>query len=412
MKKNRFVGVIGNFLEHYDNALFGLLAPFISPFFFGDKDPLSALILTYGMLPLGFLTKPLGALFFGWIGDFYGRKQALFYSLIGTAVVTVGIGFLPLYKDIGFWSPLFLAFARMLQSFFSAGESSGGALFILEQTCESKRAFISSCYDASSTGGILFASLLVSFISINYDMEFSWRILFWAGGLTALFGAFFRKTSKNSKQGIKVTKLYGRNILSLINQVKLPLLSIILVSGFSHITYSLAFTLMNGYLPLVTALSKSEVIKVNTALLILDLFLLPFFGFLANRFGKERIMLVGAFGLVLGAIPLFSLLHHATLLTTVIVRIIIIIFGVAFAAPYYAWAMERIAPSCRYLVLSLGGVLGSQLIGAPTSAICLWMYKHFKICWAPGLYLVIVGLAAGIVVYSHLRVEKARVIKT
>jgi hypothetical protein len=31
---HRLAGVIGNFLEHYDNALFGLLAPFIAPLFF------------------------------------------------------------------------------------------------------------------------------------------------------------------------------------------------------------------------------------------------------------------------------------------------------------------------------------------------------------------------------------------
>src|ERR1700731_673710 len=105
----RVAGMIGNILGNYDKALFGLLAPFIAPLFFGPEDPVTALILTYAMLPLGFLTKPLGALFFGRIGDKYGRKFALCCSLVGMAVFTFGIGCLPVYKTAGAWAPLGLA---------------------------------------------------------------------------------------------------------------------------------------------------------------------------------------------------------------------------------------------------------------------------------------------------------------
>ena len=45
--RTRFVGIIGNISEHYDNAFFGLLAPFVASFFFESSDPLTALILTY-----------------------------------------------------------------------------------------------------------------------------------------------------------------------------------------------------------------------------------------------------------------------------------------------------------------------------------------------------------------------------
>src|SRR5579863_4289600 len=99
--KQRFIGIVGNFLEHYDNALFGLLAPFIAPLFFEKSDPVTALILTYGMMPLGLITRPLGSLFFGTIGDRWGRRRALSYSLLGMTVATMGIGCLPVYKDIG-----------------------------------------------------------------------------------------------------------------------------------------------------------------------------------------------------------------------------------------------------------------------------------------------------------------------
>ncbi len=77
--RHRLAAMIGNILEHYDNVLFGLLVPFIAPLFFPHSDPLTALILTYGMLPLGILMRPLGSLFFGWMGDRWGRTRALFF---------------------------------------------------------------------------------------------------------------------------------------------------------------------------------------------------------------------------------------------------------------------------------------------------------------------------------------------
>ncbi|MES2273329.1 MAG: MFS transporter, partial [Chlamydiota bacterium] len=190
--RDRLAGLIGNVLEHYDHALFALLAPFIAPLFFQNQDPLTALILTYGILPLGLLTKPLGSLFFGWIGDRIGRREALFYSLFGMAMVTVGMGSLPLYAQAGIWAPVLLSLGKMLQSFFAAGESTGGAIFVLEQTPLSKRTLLSSFYGASTMIGILIASGWVALLGSQGSLEKGWRFLFWAGGLTAFIGAFLR----------------------------------------------------------------------------------------------------------------------------------------------------------------------------------------------------------------------------
>ena len=401
--RNRFAGMIGNFLEHYDNALFGLLAPFIAPLFFEQKDPLTALILTYAMLPLGFITKPLGSLFFGWMGDRYGRRLALSASLIGMAIVTIGIGFLPVYKDIGIWAPVWLAVARMVQSFCAAGESAGGAIFVLEHTSANKRGFMSGCYDASTVAGILLASGLVTLMSAQGTITEGWRILFWAGGITAICGIFLRLKAEEGQEFVRAPK-----VASELGQYKMCFLGIVLASGFSYTTYSLAFTLMNGYIPLITTISKTEVMQVNTLLLIVDMFLLLFFGYLASKIGKEKVMLGGALCSVFFAIPLFSMLQSASLFTVISVRFAIIFFGVAFAAPYYAWAIERVPPRHRYLMISLGGALGSQLIGMPTSAVCLWLYKTLGWSGAPALYLLVVGSFAALVVYRMEAHEQPR----
>lgn len=399
----RLAGVIGNLLEHYDSALFGLLAPFIAPLFFEKKDPITALILTYMILVLGFFTRPLGSLFFGWIGDRYGRRQALFYSLLAMAIVTMSMGSLPIYREIGIAAPILLAVGRMLQSFCAAGETVGGAIFVLEHTSQSKRGWVSSLYGSSTIAGILIASGLVTFMSSEGYIQEHWRLLFWGGGMTAVLGLFLRWAAKEESEFEKTVKRSNENWFYLLGKHRAAFLSIILAAGFSYVTYSLAFTLMNGYIPLVTTLSKADVMKVNTLLLILDMILLPCFGYLANKWEKERVMMAGVVSSILGAVPLFALLDQASLPTVIGVRLAIMIFGVAFAAPYYAWAIERIPVSHRYLIISLGGALGTQLIGAPTSAICLWLYKVSGWCAAPAFYLIASGAGAAWAIYHFAR---------
>ncbi len=404
---NRLASLIGNLLENYDKALFALLAPFIAPLFFYGKDPITALILTYAILPLSLFTKPLGSLFFGWIGDRLGYKQALFYSLSGTALATMSIGMLPTYKTVGAWAPIFLALGRMLQSFFAAGESAGGALLLLENTEKKRRSLFSSFYDISSLGGMFIASIAVSSMSLQGCVEKNWRILFLAGGVTALLGLFLRYTAKKEADYIP-SKEEKNSLIKILKENKLALLIIILASGFSHTTYSFAFTFMNAFVPLITNTTQVEIIGLNTKLLIVDMLLLPCFGYLAYKLGKEKIMLAGSLCAVAGAIPLFLLLPSASIHTITIVRVFVILFGVAFGASYYAWAMEQVPSKHRYLILALGSALGSQLIGAPSTAICLWLYKTSHITFIPGLYLALTGVGASFAVYYHIHVKKSR----
>jgi MFS family permease len=387
MTKSRFIGLVGNLLENYDSALFSLTAPFLAPLFFADQDPIIALILTYAILPLGIITKPLGAFVFGRIGDTLGRSRALSISLIGTAFTTMMIGFLPIYKEIGPLAPLLLALSRMVQKFFAAGESTGCAIFLLEQTDKNKQGFVSSLYNLSSIGGIMLASALVTLLAYNGSIETNWRILFWIGSLTAVFGLVFRRTTNHTP----TPKLSLKNY-------KTPFIVIMIVSGFSHITYDLSFTFMNGYIPLITSHSQTDIIGINTVLLLVDLALLPLFGLLSMRIGKEKLMSTSALLLSLLAIPLFALIPDASLLTLTLIRLTIITLGVAFAAPYYAWALDLAPPSHRYTFLALASALGSQIIGAPSPAISLWLYHNTHSPLAPALFLTAIALTSALLI--------------
>jgi MHS family proline/betaine transporter-like MFS transporter len=393
--RDRLIAMVGNILEHYDNALFGLLAPFLAPLFFEESDPVTALILTYCLLPLGIAMRPLGSFFFGWIGDRFGRTRALFCSLFGMAVATMIMGCLPTYAEAGYLAPLFLVIGRVLQNFCAAGESVGGAIYILERTELRKKNLMSAFYDSSTVAGILAASAIVTLFSFQEMIHEAWRGLFWMGGIVAILGVFFRLKAKEGEEYIQSKHKVRANVIALIKTHKEALIAVTCVAGFSHMTYFLAFTLMNGLVPLVTSLSTAQAMGANTLLLLIDMVLLPLFGYFASKIGREKMMLAAAVSSFFCAIPLFYCLKGASLGVVLVVRLILMSLGVAFSATYHSWSQDRVPPEARYTILSLGYALGSQLIGAPTAAFGLWLYQKTGWLIAPALYLMATsGLAA------------------
>ncbi|MFP3297223.1 MAG: MFS transporter, partial [Vulcanisaeta sp.] len=64
-------------LEYYDFLIYFSLIPYISELFFPKSSPVAALLYTLLVFAVGYFARPLGAIFFGHIGDKYGRRNAL-----------------------------------------------------------------------------------------------------------------------------------------------------------------------------------------------------------------------------------------------------------------------------------------------------------------------------------------------
>ncbi len=385
---------LGNFFEHYDTALFGFLSPFLAPLFFPGTDPLTALIYTYAMIPIGMIARPFGAIAFGYIGDGQGRQRALFLSMLGMALVTGYLAICPTYEQAGLFAPFFFCLGKFLQNFLSAGETVGGALFVLENSDEKYHDIQSSLFNASTIGGILLAGAGVGLLGILNITDWGWRWLYGFGCTTALFGCFLRSGSPADPLTPRTSPF--KEIVSVMTLSKGPLFTIMLCSGLGYATYSIALILMNGLIPLVTSYTKAEMAMLNTALLVLDFASLPFFGWLSFKLGREKVMICAAWLIAITSIPLFTLLQEGNFITIVAVRMLFVFLGVAFFAPFYAWSSRLIPSKGRYLILSFGYAVGSQLVGAPTTALSLWLFKHTGMVTSAAWYITFLAVACAI----------------
>lgn len=114
-------GSVGQFVEFYDFALYGLSAVILSQLFFPGGNPGTALLATFATFGVAFVVRPLGGLFFGALGDRIGRRGVLAITLVSIGVATATIGLLPTYGQVGALAPTLLGLCRLVQGFSAGG---------------------------------------------------------------------------------------------------------------------------------------------------------------------------------------------------------------------------------------------------------------------------------------------------
>ena len=121
-------GSVGQFIEFYDFALYGISAVVLSQIFFPGDNQATALLALFATYGVAFFIRPVGGLFFGALGDRIGRRNVLVATLLTIGAATTAIGLLPGYDSIGILATVLLVLLRLLQGFSAGGESVGACL--------------------------------------------------------------------------------------------------------------------------------------------------------------------------------------------------------------------------------------------------------------------------------------------
>jgi MFS family permease len=88
---------LGSAIEYYDFLLYGIAATLAFPKVFFALDPKAATLASFATLAVGYVARPLGAIFFGHYGDRIGRKKMLMITLYMMGLASFAMGLLPSY---------------------------------------------------------------------------------------------------------------------------------------------------------------------------------------------------------------------------------------------------------------------------------------------------------------------------
>src|SRR3982074_684299 len=126
-------GTVGPVIEAYGFLLYVLVAPLVfAKLYFPGSDPLVGTLQAFGIYAVGFISRPVGAAFFGHYGDRIGRKATLIATLLLTGLSTFAVGFVPGYASIGIWGAVILTIVRFIQGMVIGGEWGGATLIAME----------------------------------------------------------------------------------------------------------------------------------------------------------------------------------------------------------------------------------------------------------------------------------------
>ncbi|MBO0883558.1 MAG: MFS transporter, partial [Mycobacterium sp.] len=185
MKRIAVACLVGTTIESYDFVIYGTAAALVFPrVFFPHLSPAMATTASMGTFAAAFLSRPLGAIVFGYFGDRLGRKRTLIATLLIMALSTVTVGLVPGTTAIGVAAPLILIVLRLLQGFAVGGEWAGSALLSAEYAPAAKRGFYGMFTLLGADTATVLASL--TFLGVNYTIgehspafiQWGWRLPF------------------------------------------------------------------------------------------------------------------------------------------------------------------------------------------------------------------------------------------
>ncbi|MCE2993875.1 MAG: MFS transporter [Alphaproteobacteria bacterium] len=205
---------LANMIALYDFTLFAVLLPIIHQHFFMEDGNTSSLLIGYMGFAVSFLIAPFASIFWGYIGDKYGKGSLMRYSLLIMSIPSLVITLIPTYQEIGVFATITLISMRILQGISASAEVLGSKLYAFEISGEKFQGMASAIISGLGAFGVMIAMLMGMVISKSHD-EQSWRTAFLIGSIL-FFLMFAFRYIKPSKPQTKSSSISLGSIISVL----------------------------------------------------------------------------------------------------------------------------------------------------------------------------------------------------
>jgi MFS family permease len=410
-KKMRYALVAGHVVECFDATIYGFYAVILKSFFFPTMGSRSGQILfSFVAFAAGFWIRPLGAVVFGALGDRLGRRKPLIAAMALVGVPTLIIGILPTYDTIGWAATIILVICRLAQGFFYGAEFAGVTVYAYERFLNtgvlgSRMGFLV----ASGTMGAVLATALGAFFSMEIMPPYAWRIPFIFGGLSAFIVFLLRRQIEETEEfqaTAREKKVLSVPLMGVLKR-KMSLFISMIICSLATVPLYLV-TVYGNYRFRELGYTASQSMLLNMSTLTFDAIVLGLVGFVIDRVGFKKPLILGCAWMFVFAIPAFSLLTYSTSIYSVYAFILLISLGNSMVAPCMTPYVSGLFPTnCRYSGVAFSGTLGMALISGNTPAIATYCVSLFNSQIAPAFWLMFIMGVALLSIYWYENYAKS-----
>ena len=369
-----FSSTLGSIVAWYDFIIFGMATALIfSKLFF----PGMMFIIPILVFAIGFAIRPLGSIAFGHLGDKFGRRNTMVWTLYLTGISTVLIGLLPTFDSIGIWAPVLLILLRITQTFALGGEWASSATMLVEYNVESpKRGFIASIVSSSYMISALAAAgifALVTSFGDQFFVTYGWRIPFLLSSVLLLVGVYMRTK-------ILETPIFDKEKQ---NQVAFPFKEVVTKHWKTVLLGACAYAISGATMYVVTIfgfgyvinaklISRPELTQIYTAFFPVWFVAAALFGYLSDKMPKIRMFQLNAIAALVLAYPIFYWLSVGNLFWPLLAMVVISMPTFATAPGYFA---ELFPTALRQTGAGVTYALALLIGGAASPLVVQWVFS-------------------------------------
>jgi MFS family permease len=378
-KKAAFASWIGSAVEYYDFFIYGTAAALVfGKIFFPTIDPKLSTMAAFATFGVGYVTRPIGAFFMGHVGDKFGRKKILMFTLLLMGLCTFAIGLLPTYGQIGVAAPAMLVVLRLLQGLSAAGEQAGANSMTLEHAPPNRRAFFTSfTLSGTQMGFILATAVFVPIAALPEEqlLSWGWRVPFLLSAVVVAVGfwvrrnlpetpAFEAEARSHSTPRVPIAELFRHHTPDVVRVILAALVSV--VSTIFGV-FVLSYAVNTIHLP------RTQMLLLLVCSNVVALAAIPAWAVLSDRIGRRPVFIFGALGSAVLIWPTLWAISRGDVMLVFVLGLLL--SGVVYSASNGIWPSlygEMFDTRVRLSGMAIGTQIGFALGGfAPTISAAL-----------------------------------------
>ncbi|MGC1521978.1 MAG: MFS transporter [Steroidobacteraceae bacterium] len=386
---------LGNAIEFYDFVTYAFFAAQIGRAFFPSDTPGTSLLASLATFGAGFLTRPLGALVLGRLGDRIGRKPAMIASFTLIGIGVTGLPLIPSYASIGIAAPILAICFRLIQGFALGGEVGPSTAFLMEAAPPLRRGLYISLQATSADVAVMVAGVvgvsLASLLDPAALNSWGWRVALLAGAVIIPFGLLLRRTLGETLQ-----PLHDRPIPAIRSYFRVAAAGLALLASGTTTNYLLSYmtTYANSTLGMPSRIAFGATAVVGLCGVICD----PLGGWLSDKVGRKRVMIIPWLCLAFAVFPCFMLLERERSSFALYVACAILACASTLSGSASLIAVNESLPHrVRSGAFGIIYALSISIFGGSAQFVVTWLTRLTGNPLAPAWYMiggVIVGLIA------------------
>ncbi|MDR6767379.1 MFS family permease [Acidovorax delafieldii] len=389
--------IIGRSSEYFDFFVFGIACVLVFPsFLFPFMSRLDGTLMAFALLAVAFVVRPVGTAISMAIQRRWGRGTKLTIALFMLGVCTVGMAFLPGYKDAGTAAIVALLILRVGQGLALGGSWDGLPSLLAMSAPKERRGWYAMIGQLGAPLGFVLAAglfaYLYSSLTVQEFLAWGWRYPFFvafAVNVVALFARLRLVVGQSYSELLKERELQPVPVSRVMRDEG----SNVLLGAFAALASFALFHLVTVFpLSWITLYSEQPVTQI-LGVQIVGAFLaagaIMVSGWLSDHLGRRK--LLGGMAVLIGV---FSFMAPVLLNTGEVGSTMFLLLGFVLLGLSYGQASGTVtanfSPKYRYTGAALSADLAWIIGAAFAPLVALYLSSQF------GLLAVTVYLLSGV----------------